>query len=290
MSFMRLIDTDYYPATIFCRFPQPSFIENIADDDQSNLYVTSVDEGKVYKVNSAGKAEDYAAVKGRLAGIVPVDGKSFVCSGWAADGTSTIYLLDAHQRLIPRLSLPEALFLNGITTLAPGSFLLCDAYAGLIWKYDLGSNEAIPWFRHELLARIDPTNPMPAANGIKIYDQTVFVSNTARNILLTIPLVAGRPGKPAIFLDDVNFDDFAISANGTIYATTHIFNSVVEIKPGKQLSVIAGVEHGLAGSTAALLGRFEKDRRILYVTTNGGLSLPPTSGLEDGKIVKIKLR
>lgn len=287
---MRVIDTDYYPATIFCRFPQPSFIENIAGDDQGNLYVTSVDEGKVYKVNAAGKAESYAAVEGRLTGIVPVDGRSFICGGWATDGMSTIYVLDAQQRLIPKLPLPEALFLNGITALAPGSFLLCDAYAGLIWKYDIVSNEAIPWFRHELLTRIDPNNPMPAANGIKKYDQTIFVSNTARNLLLAIPLVAGQPGAPEIFLDDVNFDDFAISENGTIYATTHIFNSVVEIKPGKQLSVIGSVEHGLAGSTAALLGRTEKDRGILYVTTNGGLSYPPPGGLEDGKIVKITLR
>jgi sugar lactone lactonase YvrE len=287
---MRLIDTDYYPTTIFCRFPAPAFIENIAGDDQGNLYVTSIDEGKVYKVNATGQAEDYASVNGRLAGIVPVDGKSFICGGWAADGTSTIYLLDAQQRLIPQLSLPEALFLNGITALTPGSFLLCDAYAGLIWKYDLALNQVIPWLRHELLTRIDPNNPMPAANGIKIHDQTVFVSNTARNLLLAVPMNAGRPGEPEIFLDDVNLDDFAISANGTIYATTHIFNSVIEIKPGKQLSVIAGVEHGLAGSTSALLRRTYNDRPVLYVTTNGGLSLPPASGLEDGKIVKIELR
>ena len=287
---MRLINANYYPATIFCRFPQPAFIENIAGDNQGNLYVTSIDEGKVYKVDSVGKAEDYAAVEGRLAGIVSVDEKSFVCGGWSADGTSTIYHLNAQRRLMPRLSLPEALFLNGMTKLGPDSFLICDAYAGLIWKYDLVSNQAIPWLRHELLTRIDPGNPMPAANGIKIYDQTIFVSNTARNLLLAIPLIADRPGEPEIFLDDVNFDDFAIDPGGTIYATTHIFNSVIEIKPGKQLSVIAGIEHGLAGSTAALLGRTGKDRRILYVTTNGGLSFPPASGLEDGKIVKIGLR
>jgi hypothetical protein len=65
---------------------------------------------------------------------------------------------------------------------------------------------------------------------------------------------------------------------------------VIEIKPGKQLSVIAGIEHGLAGSTSALLRRTYNDRPVLYVTTNGGLSLPPASGLEDGKIVKIELR
>jgi len=286
---MRLLDLNYYPVTVLCRFPQPAFIENIVGDDQGNLFVTSVNEGKVYKVNPAGHTEVYAKMEGRLAGIVPIDERTFLCGGWAADGTPTLYLLDAQQRLIPRLAVPEALFLNGIAEWMPGDFLICDAYAGLLWKYDLDSNQVIPWLRHELLTRVDSNNPMPAANGIKIQGQTIFVSNTARNLLLTIPLVGGLPGEPAIFLDEVNLDDFAIDGNGTIYATTHIFNSVIEIKPGKQISVIAGVEQGLAGSTAAMLGRTGKDRRILYVTTNGGLSLPPANGLEDGKIVKIEL-
>lgn len=241
-------------------------------------------------MDPTGTAEDYAKTDGRLTGIIAIDDKNFLCGGWSADGVPTIYFLDGQQRLIPRLSVPEALFFNGIAALAPGSFLICDAYAGLLWKYDLDSNQATPWLRHEFLTRVDPNNPMPAANGIKVHGHTVFVSNTARNILLAIPKIAGQPGEPAIYLDDVNLDDFAIDADGTIFATTHTFNSVIEIKPGQPPSVIAGLQHGLAGSTAAMLGRTVSDRRTLYVTTNGGLSLPPASGLEDGKIVKIELR
>ena len=287
---MRSLDTNYYPAAIFCRFPKPAFIENIAGDDHGNLYVTSIDEGKVYRVGITGTAEDYAKTDGRLTGIVTVDDKNFLCGGWCADGVPTIYFLDGQQRLMPRLAVPTALFFNGITPLAPGCFLICDAYAGLLWKYDLDSNQATPWLRHEFLTRLDPNNLMPAANGIKVHEDTVFVSNTARNTLLAIPLIAGEPGEPVIYLDDVNLDDFDIDADGTIYATTHIFNSVIEIKPGQPASVIAGIEHGLAGSTAAMLGRTASDRQTLYVTTNGGLSLPPAGGLEDGKIVKIELR
>ncbi len=286
---MRAIEANYYPTAIFCSFPKPAFIENIAGDDRGNLYVTSVDEGKVYKVDAAGKAKDYAKMDGRLAGIIALDQNSFLCGGWAADGTPTIFLLDAQQRLLPKLTIPEAFFLNGIARLNPDSFLICDSYAGLLWKYDLTSNQATPWLRHELFTRADPNNPVPAANGIKIHDQTIFVSNTARGVLLTIPLIGGLPGEPKVFLDDITLDDFAIDAKGIIYATTHVFNSVIELKPGKQCSVIAGVDQGLAGSTAAMLGHMESDRRMLYVTTNGGLSLPPANGLEDGKIVKIEL-
>jgi hypothetical protein len=93
-----------------------------------------------------------------------------------------------------------ALFFNGMALLAPGSFLICDADAGLLWKYDLGSNQATPWLQQEFLTRVDPNNPMPAANGIKVHEDSVFVSNTARNTLLTIPLIAGQPGEPAIYI------------------------------------------------------------------------------------------
>ena len=286
---MQIPDENIYTSTILCTFHKPAFIENIAGDDQGNLYVTSVDEGRVYKVDPMGNVEEYASVTGKLTGIAIAGAGRFLCSGWAADGIPTIYLLDEHRNLIPKLSLYEAQFLNGVTTLAPGSFLICDAYAGLLWKYDLASNKATPWKSHELLTRLDPDDPMPAANGVKIHEETVFVSNTARNLLLKIPIEAGLPGEPEIFLDKVNLDDFAIAGDGHIFATTHIFNSVIEITPGGKLYTIGGLDQGLSGSTAAIFGRTDKDRKTLYVTTNGGISYPPAGGLQDGKIVKIEI-
>ena len=227
---MRSLFRKYYKTETFCQFPKPAFIENIAGDDGGNLYVTSVDEGRVYKVGPDRSVEQYAQMRGRL------------------------------------------------------------AYEGVIWKYDLRSNQADIWIRHHLLSRINPNSPMPAANGIKIFGNMVFVSNTARQLLLSIPLADNKPGEPDVFLDDLNLDDFAIDARGTIYATTHIYNSVIEITADKQVSIIAEGDQGLAGSTAAMLGKTGKDNHSLYVTTNGGLSLPLPHGLEDGKIIKIDLQ
>jgi hypothetical protein len=286
---MRKFETNYYPASIFCRFPRPAFIENIACDDRNNLYVTNIDEGAVYKIDEMGLAEEYAKTNARLTGIVALDGGGFLCGGWAADGQPAIYLLAARQNLTLKQKLPGAQFLNGIAALSPDQFLICDAYAGLIWHYNLSSNQAIPWLKHELLSRLDANDPMPAANGIKVYDGTVFVSNTARNLLLAIPVLDGKAGHPRVLVDDINVDDFAIDEEGTIYAATHIFNSVVEVKGNGVISTIADAGHGVVGSTSALIKRDRYNKRTLYVTTNGGLSLPPVNGLEDGKIVKIDL-
>src|SRR5258707_6992433 len=170
---MHPLPTNYYPSTILCQFTQPAFIENICGDDDGNLYVTNVDEGAVYKVDPEGNTKKYASTAGHLTGIVPIDANTFLCGGWDAKGVSTIFLLDTHQRLIPKLGLPDALFLNGIAPFGAGRFLICDAYSGLIWCYNIDSNVATPWLRHELLTRLDKDNPMPAANGIKVFGQSV---------------------------------------------------------------------------------------------------------------------
>ena len=287
---MRSFQKRYCKTEIISQFPQPAFIENIAGDDEGNLYVTSVDEGRVYKIAPQRPPEQYAQISGRLAGICRVLGQTFLCGGWSGDGMPAIFLLGPDCRLKMLIKLPTAQFLNGIALLEENVFLICDAYKGVIWKYDLLSNQADIWLGHHLLSRMNPDNPMPAANGIKIFGDRVFVSNTARQLLLSIPLIGNEPGEPDVFLDDLNLDDFAIDGTGTIYATTHIYNSVIEITAGKQVVIIAEADQGLAGSTSAMLGRTGKDDHCLYVTTNGGLSLPLPHGLEDGKVVKIQLK
>ena len=43
----------------------------------------------------------------------------------------------------------------------------------------------------------------------------------------------------------------------------------------------------MTGSTALAFGRSATDSTSLYVTTNGGMSLPPDTGVEPGRIVRL---
>ncbi|HEX3934357.1 MAG TPA: hypothetical protein VHW43_06730 [Puia sp.] len=97
---------------------------------------------------------------------------------------------------------------------------------------------------------------MPAANGIKIAQNAVYVSNTDKQIFLRIPLIGNKPGEPEIILKNIIIDDFAFDADNNCYATTHIHNSVIKISPQKQVTIIAGEADGLAGSTAVAFGTF----------------------------------
>ena len=274
---------------IFTSFALESFVENIAIDEAGDLFVTNLDEGAVYKIDAEGSKEMYASTKGKLAGIYFIAEETFLLNGWDENGISTIWLLNNNKEIIFLLQPDGALFLNGMASLNNNNFLICDSYKGCIWKYDLDTTEATIWLEHSLLKRGNETSPLPAANGIALFEDYLFVSNTERHLLLKIPVVDSSAGEPEIFMTEVNLDDFAIDNDGNIYATTHIYNSVVKITQDKKITIIADEEQGLTGSTAAAFGKRNDDKNCIYVTTNGGMSLAPKNGLEEGKIIKIKV-
>jgi hypothetical protein len=75
-------------------------------------------------------------------------------------------------------TLPDALFLNGLTPLSDSRYLIADSYQGAIWELDAAQGSVRIWLEHSLLARADPENPTPAVNGLKIFDQALYASNT----------------------------------------------------------------------------------------------------------------
>jgi sugar lactone lactonase YvrE len=85
----------------------------------------------------------------------------------------------------------------------------------------------------------------------------------------------------------INIDDFAVDTEGNLYGATHVYNSVVRITPDRKITVIAGLEEGMAGSTATAFGKSSVGRNSLYVTTNGGMSSPPPGGIQPGRVVRI---
>ena len=97
------------------------------------------------------------------------------------------------------------------------------------------------------------------------------------------------PGTPEVFLTNLNLDDFAFDIRGNLYGTTHVYNSAIRISPDKQITTIAKAEHGMTGSTALAFGRSDGDRTNIYVTTNGGMSLPPSTGAESAKVVRLEV-
>ncbi len=270
--------------------PPPTFLESLVFDAAGTGYVTSHLDGTVYRLARDGSLRKFAVAPGKIAGItLDMDGH-LVLSGADAAGQAVIFRVAPSGAVSVVARLPEAEFLNGIVHDTGERFLVADSYKGLIWQVDLKTGAATVWLQHELLARVDDKNPTPGANGIKLDKQRVLVSNTARQLLLAVPRAGnGQTRKPTILHERLNVDDFVVDRDGSILAATHVYNSLIRIAPGGRVSVLAGADDGMVGSTAVAFGRAEQDRRHLYVSTNGGLFLPPPGGVQGGKVVRVSV-
>lgn len=277
------------PASTLAEFPKGTFLENIAVDGQGRLFVNSHLDGKTYRVEADGQRAEWAQFPGTIAGIALNPDGSAVVSGWIGGKEPAIFAVDAQGRSEVLVRLPQGQFPNGVVRLAPGRFLVADSYRGAIWAVDTVKRSATLWLEHELLARADSNNPTPGVNGLQISRGTLYASNTARQLLIRIPLADGAAGKPETLMRDVGLDDFAFDDQGNLYGTTHVYNSLVRITPQGGVSVIAGLAQGMAGSTAVAAVQVPGQGVRLYAVTNGGLSLPPPGGLQPARIVRVDI-
>lgn len=278
------------PTQTIAEFPVNTFLENIAIDSQGTIFVTSYEEGKIYRITPDGISTEFANVDGNAAGIAIARNGDLIVSGATRDKTAAIFRVDATGTVERLIALPDAIFLNGMTHLQGDRYLVADAYKGAIWEIDATAKTGRIWIQDRLLARSDTSNPFPAVNGIKIFGNSLFASNTQRQFLVRISLTENNaPAMPEVFLSNIHLDDFAFDILGNLYGTTHVYNSIVRISPDKLVTVIATAKEGVAGSTALAFGRNESDRSHLYVTTNGGMSLPLPRGVEPAKVVQLKV-
>jgi hypothetical protein len=238
----------------------------------------------------AGEASVLASTTGKVTGIAFAPDGGLIVTGWDAAGESILLHIHLDGSVTLLATLPDAIFLNGITPLTSQRYLTADSYRGCIWQFDWITRQVSLWLEHPLLARSHPEPPFPAANGIKRFGNTLYVSNTEKMLLLQIPIESEeQPGEPIIFLSSTNIDDFAFDNEGNLYAATHIYNSVLLITPDGTTTTIAQADQGVIGSTAVGFGRLPDDATSIYVVTNGGMFLPPEGGVVPANVVRLEV-
>lgn len=275
-------------STTLATFPAGTFLENLAPTADGAVVVTSFLEGAVYRVTTGKRTRIAHVAGGHLAGIARLDDGGYLLDGTDAARVPHVWHMTAAGALDDVASLPSAKFLNGIARLDTRRYLVADSYLGTIFVVDTRAKSVRAWLHHPLLARSDPKATFPALNGMKRHGNTLYVSNTQRRLFLKIPVdAAGAPGTPSVFVRNLNLDDFDVADDGTIVATTHVFDRVVRIDPSGALTVIAGPEQGVVGCTAASIVRTGAHRGDVIITTNGGMTAPPPSGVGPGLVVRL---
>ncbi|MGP3943981.1 hypothetical protein [Streptomyces sp. 6N106] len=170
-------------------------------------------------------------------------------------------------------ALPAASFLNGLARDdRTGNFYLTDSTQGRVWRVGSRGGTAALWAAGEDLA---PTHFF-GANGVKVHNGAVWVSNLDRGTILRIPLTekgtAGPHQVMASGLDSV--DDFAFTGRGDqLLAALNVPSKVVLITPGKAGRIVLDESDGLQNTTALAV-----DGDTVYVasgalTTGGDANL-----------------
>ncbi len=142
--------------------------------------------------------------------------------------------------------------LNGITFGPDGTLFAADSVNGRILHLPAGAHELRLWLDHEALRPTGTEDPVlsTGANGVKIHDEYLYVSNSARGAIYRVEIHNGAPGAVAEYLDGYPVDDFAFDAMGVLYLAVHPDNRVVRVEPDMSVKELASAAAGIDGPSA----------------------------------------
>jgi DNA-binding beta-propeller fold protein YncE len=133
---------------------------------------------------------------------------------------------------------------------------VADSLLGVIWRVSITDGRVTAWAAGPQLA----PNGFLGANGLKLHDGTVWVSNTQLGTLLRIPIQRDGSAGPieTIATGLPGIDDFAFTGPGTsapILAAINPFSTVVLIQPdGSQQTVLTAADGLSNPSSLAVRG------------------------------------
>ena len=319
--------------TTLATLPQNTFLENLVLRPDASLLLTSITPPHLYLVPST-TAESTPKLLHKFAnavtGIVSIAPDVYIISTGihGTPDTSVLYRLDmtAYKPSLPDpsdsisvtevLKLPEALFLNGSTSLPTPEYpaiLLADSLKGCIWRVDFPSSESQPklstWLSHSALSktRFEPEwAPWPGVNGIKYHPGTgyLYATNSEVGTFIRIKVDTNGSfapiGEPQVISRKVIGDDLIIDRKGEYaYVTTNPNNTLMKAKlPNKtvdleneldvDVELLAGGDEDavFAGPTAVVWDRSEKE---LLLVTNGGMIKPVGAEVGHARVLRVQL-
>lgn len=266
------------PARRVLSFGKNHFLESIVSLPNGDFLITEAIAHVIWRVTLDGERELFHQSENKPVGLsVDIDGR-IVASGRTKDDTSAVFVFRDTGELERSILIEEAVFLNGSTFLEPGQVLVADSGTGKIYRVNIKSGTVSIWAANQQLTQHPDRNPLlPGVNGLKLFDGALYATNSSRMTVVRLPVLAPgrRAGEPQVIAENIVLDDFAFAADGTIYGTTHIFDSVVRLELDGSVTTIATDLDGVQGSTAAAFGASPEVSDTLFVVGDGGIYLEP---------------
>jgi sugar lactone lactonase YvrE len=203
--------------------------------------------------------------------------------------------------------IPSAEFLNGLTAVptASGILLAADPGKGLVYRINTSKKSWSVFLDDPTLKPNLTASVKIGVNGVHVYRDQLYFDNTFRSPLLARvpfhPESAKKAGPVEVLFKAASFplneangqaDDFSFDSEGNIWLASRSSSVVkLDIRKKTQKLIAGGPDDPtLIGTTATAFGRTKKDKDVLYITTNGGLSDPSVVGVIGGKVLALKTK
>jgi sugar lactone lactonase YvrE len=279
---------DILPAQTVAQLAPMSALQNLCIDGEGTALITSLLDGRIWRVPFGGHPQMFAQIDGRPSGIAADPDGGWVVFGWDNRGGVAVFRLYADGKWEKFADVPGAIFPNGAFRLERDRYLVADSIAATIWHLDYTSKSVTPWYQHAALGP-KPDAWAPALNGLQMFSDFLYMSNSSTNQLLRIKVASGQPvGIPEVVYDDIELDDFAFDKDGTLYSATHPNDVILKLTQNGVLTRSAGPAEGVRGCTACKFSPRPGDETGLYVITDGGLFNPMSGGLQNARLVRLE--
>jgi len=274
-------------------WPPGSWAENVAVRRNGKLLVTRLDVPELWQVDptssNATLVHTFTSHLGLL-GITEVTPDVFAIvvgnvslqNPDPAVGTYGVVTIDlggypsSTPKVLSDIAIPEALLLNGLTTLNPleGLVLAGDSSHGVVYSVDVHSGNYSVVLQDDTMAPAPSMSNSPGINGLKIRGEYLYYTNAVKLTFCRVKLncdgTAAGPFEVLHVDHRPTYDDFAMSRRGIAYIAHTRGYGLTRITPGGNASLILEGVNATLGSTAAVFGRDWKE--TLYVVTSGGLA------------------
>jgi len=254
--------------------PSGHFFENLTFLNDKEIIATDYTGMSLYKYKEGVGSSLFSKVDGHPVSI-RFDDKGIgllsvhhisILKGESFVNSMALYKVTSKGELTLLKTLDFPAFLNGMAVLDDGKFLIADALNGKIYKFDIETKELTTWFDNNILKPDPKRAGLPGVNGIQIYENTLYLTNSAKKLLAKIDIKDKKATSYEVLNKTIQADDFLIDENRNWYITTH-HDEILKYTNKKE--IITLLNSGVEGNTAILKSKYLKD--TFYITNDGGL-------------------
>ena len=212
----------------------------------------------------------FSTPEGSAAGVFAVAGDGTLYMSSNAD-TPGIWRIRRDGTGEMMTKLPAGAWPNGLDFGPDGRLYAPDSALGAVWRISPQTGEAVKALEDKLLRARRLVSLAPGANGLHFRNRDMIVTVSDAATVLRYTLGAdGRFGPAVILASGIPGDDFAVGKDGSLFITTHPYNTLVRLKGDGTRAIVGDVRQHIVGATDATFGRGRDDQDTLYVVTDGG--------------------